>query len=377
MAKPKKYFDIKDLITQFPKTRYFFILGGRSTGKTYSVLKQSIDDAIDGKGMFAYVRRYKDSISQTQLQDLCSVHNQHIYDKTDGKYNRIIYYRSRWYLEQYDYEANKRVYRSPEPVGAALAINTWETSKGPDIGASYGGIQNIILDEALSKGGNYLKGEFDLFQNVISSLVRDRTEQTTRIYMLANPVSRWSSEYFDNLGITQKMLDKANTTLIKYPDSDMSLVFCYMTNQVLQNDNSVYNTYFAFPNSRLKNRSITDGIWELDDSARLPKGVYGNSTNIKTISIYFAQKTYKAEIMRDNNTGVYYVVYSPTKDIKEKEYFLINQPILSKYAIILSRGKNQQNPLYRLLVQISQTGQVYYSDNATADAIRGFYNTLK
>lgn len=373
--KGKKYFDVKDLLSQFPDTRYFFILGGRSTGKTYSVTKESIDDAIDGKGMFAYVRRYKDSITQTQLQDLMSVHNKHIYDKTEGLYNRIIYYRGRWYLENWDYQENKRISRSAEPIGLAAAINTWETSKGPDVGAAYGGIKNIIFDETLSKGGQYLRDEFSLFQNVVSSLVRDRTEGDTKIFMLANPVSRWSTEYFDNLGITQSMLDKPGTTLIKYPNRKMTTVFCYMTNEILQNDSSVYDTYFAFPNSKLKSKSITDGIWELDESSRLPSKTYQFSTNIKTVYIYFAQKTYACDIMRYDETGLYYLFYRPAKEIKDKQYYLINEPTFDKYAIVCSKRRTT-HPLWDALNRVAATGQIYYSSNAVADAIRGFYASL-
>ena len=372
MALPKKYFEVKDLLSQFPDSRYYFILGGRSTGKTYSVTEQSVDDAIDGKGNFAYVRRFKESISVKNMQALLNVHNNHIFEKTDGKYNRVVFWRGAWYLEYFDWDSNEKVYRAPEPIGYAFALNRWETDKGADRGIC----KNIILDEALSKGNNYLKDEFSIFQNVVSSLVRDRTDVDTKIFLLANPVSKYSGDYFKMLGIDYSLIDdeeNGGITLIKYPDTDMTTVFCYMVNgNIVQDNNSVYQTYFAFPNSKTKSKSITSGIFELDESARLPSGILNASDIIQEIKILFEGKSYKCQIMRYES--LYFLHFSPTKEIKPKEKYLTVDTVFDKNAIICNFGL--QHPILDAIWKIFATGQVYYSDNATADLIHAFLDKI-
>lgn len=371
--KTKRYFEIKDLLSQFPKSRYYFIIGGRSTGKTYSVTEQSIDDAIDGLGNFAYLRRYKESIKEKDMMDLLTVHNNHVFEKTGGKYNKITYYRGKWWLDYFDYDENKRVYRSESPIGYAFALNRWETDKGADRGL----FKNIIFDEALSKGGDYIRDEFSILQNVISSLVRDRVETDTKIYLLANPVSRYSGEYFKNFGITNKMVDgdKGGIYLIKYPETDMTTVFCYMVNGNIVNDNqSVYETYFAFPNSKTKSKSITSGIFELDESARLPSKVWNHCSELHKVKIYFDGRIFKCQIMKDEIENIYFLHYSPSKEIKPKEYYLTVETVYDKYAIILPRAA--KHPLYQAMMTIAESGQVYYSDNETADFLQGFRKAI-
>ena len=58
-SKKTRYFEVKPILKKYPKARYYFILGGRGTGKTYPVIAQAIEDSIKGRGKFAYVRRHK------------------------------------------------------------------------------------------------------------------------------------------------------------------------------------------------------------------------------------------------------------------------------------------------------------------------------
>jgi hypothetical protein len=377
----KLWFDCNDLLEKFPDARYYFILAGRAAGKTYSVLKRSIQDAIMGKGLFAYVRRYKDSITDTFIQDLLKPHWGWLSDFTGGAWNRIGYWRKRWYLELWERDENgdmQRTARNPDPIGGAFAINTWETSKGPDFGA-INGIKNIIFDEALSKGGDYLTDEWGKWENVISSLVRDRTDKDTKIWLLANPVSKWNNCYFANLGITKKMYTgEDNVTLIKYPnerggESTMSTVFCYITARMdgtcgIDRD-AVYDTYFAFPNSKGIAKSITDGMWEMDDANILPSQTYQNSVKNRTIYFKFQEELFACDVMRHDVTGLYYLFFHPTKELKEKNYYFTLDLEMNKYAIV---GCKTGHPIADLFNKIYRTGQVYYSDNMIADCFHGF-----
>lgn len=368
----KQYFDVDKLLEEKPNARYYFLLSGRARGKTYGVLRRSAKDQSAGLGLFAYIRRYDEEIKTKNLQELFSP--QKIDEITDGKYNKIAFWRGFFYWEKWEYDEEKgevrRSYRNPDPCGVALALNTWERDKGQDIGAAYNGFKNIIFDEAIT-GMNYLTNEFQTFQQVISSLVRDRYEKDTKIWFLANPLSKWCP-YFPNLGITKEMIAKPNQRFeISYPKTSMTTIFEYIGSPEEEEStpNKVYKAFFAFPNSETKSRSITEGFWELEDSMQLPSQVYKNSERKKTVLLYFGEQWIKGEIMRYSETGVYYVVWSPSRAPKKGEYYFILNAVPDKYAII---GTNTGHPYAELLNKIMRTNQIYYSDNTVADLFHGF-----
>lgn len=367
----RMYWEAKEVLKKFPKARYYFVLGGRSCGKTYSILREAIEDALAGRGMFAYVRRHTEYIRERNMQ--CLFEPQPIEELSNGEWNRIRYWRGFFYLERWEPDEETgimvRVLKNPTPIGVALAVNTWEGNKGQDIGAANGGFKHIIYDEAIT-GQNYLTDEFQKFKNLISSLVRDRTEQDTKIWLIANPLSKWCP-FFPELGITKEMISEPGHRFeIHYPDTDMTTIFEYIgeINGRMVDTDPVFDTFFAFPNSKGKSKSITSGFWELDDAVHLPSQVYKNSRKLKECFMYFGETWIRCEFMRYDN-GCYYVVWTPAKELKEKSYYFILNSVPDRYAII---GIKTGHPYAKLLNEFYQKGQVYYSDNTIADLVHGF-----
>lgn len=385
----RRYFEIMPVIEKYPSARYYYILGGRGTGKTYPVVKKCFDDFWEGRGVSAYIRRYKESLTDFILSDVFSPQNEYIAERTGGEWNRLTYLRRRAYLERWE-EKNgvmQKVARHRTPVFGVWALNTWENDKGPDFGKDKGGIANIIMDEAKSKHGNYLPDEWGDFQNVIASLVRDRWEKDTKIFLLANPQSKNSDPYIRNMGIGKSVYSKPGITEIQYPSHvknkiGMSAVFVYIAAitdkdgnviDVDENRTNVYNTFFAFPNSRGKALSITSGFWEMDESQRLPSGFYNDSEVIQSVGVIYQEDTLIMEIMRHKD-GLYYLHLQPCRQINEKTYYFTLQPIPDKYALI---GLKNSHPITQAVAQIYKSGQVYYSDDATADSWHGFVKESK
>lgn len=378
-SKKTRYFEVKPILKKYPKARYYFILGGRGTGKTYPVIAQALEDAIKGRGKFAYVRRHKESLATFNMQHTFSVHNTLVEKLTGGAWNRIKYWQRRFWLEHWEMNPEtgleERTAKNNEPIGAAYAMSTWETDKGADFGFD-SGIKNIILDEALSKAGQYLNDEWSVFQNVISSLVRDRWEFDTKIWLLANPISKWANPYFRNMGISKQLLNDFGITEIKYPDDKggtaMSSIFAYIGltgAEIDPNRDSLYNTFFAFQNSKGKSKSITHGYWEMEDSARLPAGVYSESNKSRTVYCIFNEEKLAIDVMKYDFMSKYYLMIYPTDKIRDKTYYMILGTSLDKFAVV---GRDNSHPITQLIMQIYETGQVYYSDDATADAFHGF-----
>lgn len=386
--KKNAHFEIKPILRKFPKARYYFLLGARSCGKTYPCIKKAIEDAVAGRGVFAYIRRRKESITDTAILDLMAPHHAYIEKLTGGAWNHIGYFRHRWYLEYIETREDGtrvRTKRSDTPIGIALSMSTWETDKGSDFGADKGGVTNIIVDEVFSKGGSYLKDEWDIFTNIISTLVRDRWELNTKIFLLANPVSKYGGHYIRNFGITKKMRSEFGTYEIRYPDASgkvseksMSAVFIYIaartnaageTIDIDDTATQVYNSFFAFQHSKGKQLSVTHGFWEMEDAATLPKGVYNDSEKRRTIYITFDEELIAVDCMKYTRTGIYYLFIRPTEKIPKNEYFITLGMSLEKKAII---GLKTGHPVAEYLNKIARTNQMYYSDLETADIWHGF-----
>lgn len=377
-------FDTEILLKLYPDARYYFILGGRGWGKTYPTLRLSVKDAINGNGAFAYVRRYKESIGDSFIQDLMSPQKEWLSDFTSGSVNSIGYWRKRWYAERWgerEKQDGTTVYERLEKynpaIGGAFAMSTWETSKGPDFGADKNGIKNIIIDEALSAGGDYLSDEWNKFQNVISSLVRENYEKDTKIWLLANPVSKYNSPYFRNLGITKKMMKEPGVTEIIYPPDEhgrqMSCVFCYLgmdkgDDQKETAKDLTFSKFFAFPNSVSK--SITHGEWELAESSHLPSGIYNDSDEVMQTFFTMEEDIIGCKVMRYCASGIYYLFFYPAKEVKKNCYYFTLNTDLRKYAIV---GLKTGHPMAEVLSKVWRTGQVYYADNTVADMIHGWF----
>ena len=391
MASKKKsikprHFEIEPLLKKYPKARYYYILGARGTGKTYPVLSKAITDAIQGRGKFAYVRRRKESITAFNIKIILNPQHKTVETVTKGAWNKIVYWQRLFWLEKWELNPDtglmERTARNPNPIGAVYAISTWETDKGGDFGYDEG-IKHIIFDEALSKAGQYLNDEWTMFENVISSLVRDRWEFDTKIWLLANPVSKWANPYFRNMGIGKNLIQQPGTTEIKYPDETgkktaMTTIFVYIAAktdkkgnviEIDENRTNIYNTFFAFGNSKGKSKSITHGFWEMDDSAKLPRGVYSESTKNRTVYCIFGEEKLAIDIMRYDYQNKYYLFIYPTEKIRDKTYYMVLGTSLDKYAIV---GSDSKHPISHLINTIYETGQVYYSDDSTADAFHGF-----
>lgn len=382
----KRYFEVKPIRKKYPNARYYYILGGRGCGKTYPVLKECLDDYFAGKGVFAYVRRLKESLSGKNMTNLFAPLNDYLALLTGDEWNKIAYWRGMFYLEHWEPDKDgimQRTAKQAEPIGIALAMSTWETDKGADFAADKGGIAHIIIDEVISKAGRYLPDEWSIMQNVVSSLVRDRWEQDTKIWMLANPLSKWANPYFRNMGITRDLMRAPGITEITYPDETgkktaMSAIFVYIAAktdshgnviEIDENRTNIYNTFFAFGNSKGKSKSITHGYWEMDDSARLPSGIYKESDKNRTIYCVFEDEKLAIDLMKYPYTNKYYLFIYPTTELRKNTYYITLSTTLDKYAII---GCDANHPILKLIMSIYNTGQVYYSDDATADAWHGF-----
>ena len=390
--KTRRYYDPPvELLPKYGKARYYYILGARSTGKTYGVIKKAIQDAIDGNGVFVYARRYKESITTADMQDLVGVHGDWIAEYTKGQWNKVSYWQGRFYLDRVRIDDNgveEREERRSVPIGTTAALSTSYNKRGPDFGGDKGGIAHIIMDECLSLGGDYLRNEWSLFQNMIATYIRDRWSQDTKIWLLSNPVSKFNNPYFRNIGITKQMIENPGTYQIDYPDEHgkpvMSAVFAHIAAILDENGKAIdidenrtrlYNNFFAFQSSKGSSLSITHGMWEMADSANLPEKYLNDSETKLTIFFKVDEDDFLAcDWCKYHGTNQYYMYFYHCDEILPDHYYFTLLPEMEKYAIIAG-AKNHR--VYQKFNEIYATNRLYYEDNSIADSFHAWCKAAK
>ena len=75
------------------------------------------------------------------------------------------------------------------------------------------------------------------------------------------------------------------------------------------------------------------------------------------------------QLMNKYQNGLYYLFVYPARKVPEKEYYMTLAPVPDTYAIV---GSNTGHPITKVYNDIFRTGQVYYSDLATADCFHAF-----
>lgn len=375
-------------LQKYPNAKYEVFVGARSTGKTFEPLALAILMNLAGEGVFGYIRRYEKTITTKNMSDLCGAQGEMLNYVTEGEYNHVAWYQGRFWLERWrtneETGVYEKEYRNPVPCGGAWAMNVWENDKGPDFSADKGGMSVIILDEFLSKGARYIDDEWAVFQNVTSSLIRNRVEKGTKIFLLANPVSKWRNPYFSNMGIRRDIFETPGTYELTYPKAPgqkkpMTAIFTYISATVDKDGNAIdvdpartqlYNEYFAFPNSRGKSMSITHGIWEMEDAATLPDKYINNSETKKTFYFKAAEDAiFGCSLCKYLTTNQYYLWFFDCEEIPEDEWYFTLLPELEKRAIIALDPTAKLTPIF---LDVYKSNRLFYENLDVADAFHGW-----
>src|SRR5699024_1015468 len=97
-----KYYSL-DKILEYNAT-YNMVVGERSNGKTYAVLKYAIDDYFNGSGgELALVRRWDEDIRPNRANQMFNAHieNGVIEDLSDGEFTGVTYTAGKFYFCNY------------------------------------------------------------------------------------------------------------------------------------------------------------------------------------------------------------------------------------------------------------------------------------
>ena len=347
---------------------YNVIFGERSNGKSYAVLEYALREFWERRTQLAIVRRWSDDfIGKRGQMMFASLENngkgENVVSKiTAGEWTGIYYYASKWYLCRYDQETGKRdVYETPLAFGFSI------TAQEHDKSTSYPNIKTILFDEFLTRSA-YVPDEFVLFMNVVSTIVRQRTD--VKIFMLGNTVNKYCP-YFHEMGLKHvRDMKQGSIDLYTYGDSKLTVAVEYVKPN---KDGKESDYYFAFDNPKLQ--MITGGAWELEIYPHCPMK-YEHKHVCFEYFIVFDGEVLHAEIIQKDNC-LFTFMHRKTTPLKNEETDLIFDTERHPEPNRIQNFLRPNNKLHERVFEVWKNQKVFYSDNETGEIMRNYLNYCK
>lgn len=351
----QKFYSLKNILSK--DAQYNIIVGERSNGKTYAVLKHGIENYANHGEQLAIVRRWQDDFTGKRGATMFDalVANGEIERVTNGQWTGVYYYGSRWYLIRY--EGEKRI-TDDEPFAYGFAISTMEHDKS----TAYPLITTICFDEFLTRTA-YLPDEFVLFMNVISTIIRHR--KNVKIFMLGNTVNRYCP-YFREMGLSHiKDMKPGDIDVYRYGDSDLTVAVEYTK---ANKEGKESDFYFAFDNPKLS--MITGGSWEINIYPHCPVK-YTPSEILFTYFIEFSGDLLQCEIIQHENL-CFTFIHRKTTELKAPDADVIYSPEFSPRPNWKRKITKPRTPLERKIIEHFNKDKVFYSDNEVGEIVRNY-----
>lgn len=362
-----KWFNIKDLLNEVPDAHIYMVFGERSNGKTYSTLQYAVEQFVEHDKKFVYVRRLAEMVRMTYMRNLFTGNRKTGALQQELKklgLEDIGYYSAAFWPMVRD--EKRKLIRLEQPCGYTLAISTWETAKG----ASIPNVGTIIFDEFLTRGA-YLPDEPVMFENLISSIVRE--EANAKVIMLANTVS-WNAPYFREWGLNHiRDMKQGTYQVYQTGDNKRKIVVCYTE----QAGTKASDVYFNYDNPR--SRMITSGVWETAEYPRIPtqvgdweKGIpcYVQSIDDWTIKIQPAVTPDGMEVLLIFDNGRK-LIDENGMDVRYKDRIVYTDmfyPYMNcKFCIT-----KHNDPYSKFILNCLKQGRVFYQNNTVGEYLRAY-----
>lgn len=333
---------------------YNIVIGQRSNGKTYAFKEQALHNYIEKGERCAYIRRFDSEIKPKVLDKLWDVHD--IEKMTKGRWNAVKYEKNCFTL---CIKVDGKVVASDEqPFCDVYALNTWETSKGADRGE----VTTICFDEFMTRRA-YLTQEFVIFQNVLSSIIRDRDNAT--IYMLANTVNRYCP-YFKEMGLYNvPNMQQGDIELYTFGESGLTVAveMCAESSNTKK-----VKKYYAFDNPQLE--MITTGKWEIALYPHPPTSVTKEDI-IKKFYIKFNNNIICGDIMKtEDYLFILYHYHTGNHEPDKNDIVYLEQHDgLMLHCMYLSEVRTDA---HKLIVDLINSGREFYTNNEVGEVVRNW-----
>lgn len=349
---------------------YNLIFGDRSTGKTTACLTNILKAYAAEGSQGAIIRRWADDFKSKRGAVLFDsiVERGVVHDLFEGVWDNVYYYNGRWYL--CTYEDGKRIL-ADEPFAFAFALTQMEHDKS----SSYPKVKTIVFDEFITRH-QYLPNEFILFQNTLSTIIRDRDD--VKIYMLGNSVNKYGCPYFKEMGLTHITEMKAgDIALYRYGDSELTVAVEftgsandeYIDSSGRMRKGKPSDKFFAFNNEQLK--MITKpGEWEMDIYPHLT--IKFKPKDIRyTFFIQYDGNLAQCEVVKAEGQMFIYI-HRKTTELKNPDKDLIYSDQWDMRPNWRRRITKPTNERERLIMSFFVNEKIVYQDNDMGELIRQY-----
>lgn len=252
------YYDLSNILQY--QGQYYIIFGSRSTGKSYAVDKLCLDNFYQNGEQFVVCKRYQEDMKSS----ICSSMFSPLYDYVREQYGYYIrYYQGKWLTSQDE----TLPINQWEVMGYSQSLNNVDRYKG----SQYPKVTTIVFEEFMSMRGDYLPNEVNLFINLVSTIVRKRTN--VKVFMLGNTITKYSP-YSQALGIKLERVKVGEIVekVIKYKKSK-TIFIIERTKNVKITDNSSDESVYTNFGSNI-NKMVNDGCFESNQYPRIRNGVH-------------------------------------------------------------------------------------------------------
>ena len=347
------------------KADYNIIVGERGNGKTYDIQKMCIEKFLEREEQCFILRRWMEDVKPSNAANywdgkLVSK----LYEMSGGRFRNIILKGIRYIAVDYD-DKGKAIINEANTVGYVWDLNEAERLKGQ----SFPFVTNIVFEEFISLSQlGYLPDEVTMFLNVLSTIIRDRTD--VKIWMLGNTVNPYNP-YFKHFGIKGLELKQGEiwTKTDTVTGCKLAVEYCEMRRK-----GDLYGTsakYFAFGTADGSTDMILTGQWQLPD---YPLRKFRSAFSCKRMMIRFDDRLMSFHLMTDDRARSYLYVKNedPKTHIEESTIVLDLQPSMKRnhYTAFQNLPVNDET---RMIAALLSNKKVYFDDRMTGAY---FYNFL-
>ena len=378
-VKPKKEAPSPEYYTLDPINKigavYNVIFGVRSYGKTYAMLDRILQNYCNGRKehkivQAAYIRRYDDAIKPkfagTVIDTMvCNGHGKNrIAEITNGEFDSAYYNAGAWVLTKYDPETGLTK-KDANPFMLAFALNTWDKMKG----GAYPYVTEIWFEEFVEVSTKpYLKNEWAIFLNVISTIARRRD---VRIWLTGNTINIYCP-YFKNMGLKNVKNMKAgqiDVYSIGKTDRKIAVEMTYDTAKYKESRKN--NQYlFAFADPKMQTQSITQSTWEIG-AYPLVETEISQKDIAGRFFIEFDDELFACEVVCTDDAYIYIHAHSDVlRPPDDSELFYT--PAYSTKQNYRRRLDRPATEAEKIIYNLFRLEKVVYDTNATGNAIENF-----
>ena len=380
-----KYYSLDEILKH--NSQYYIIFGQRSNGKSYAVDKYVLDNYFTKGEEFVIVKRYNDELKRTIAETMLTP----LYDYVFEKYGYYIrFFQGKWLASDDSDLPLSKWYT----IGYAQTLNSVDKFKG----SQYPKVTTIIFEEFMSTKGDYLVDEVNIFMNIVSTIVRKRTD--IKVFLLGNTISKYSP-YSESLGIRLdkikqgQIIDKAieyNGTITKFTIERTKNV------QVIDNEKidgkSISYTNFGKKNSKMINFGefeisgeypiIRNGIHFLESEKSLKdfdRKLRFKKENKTDIYVEFNGEFYNIYINKDTKDYVVGIKLMKDKIGDKKNRVILNPSKDYKNSVVVYNIRTFSlnksiNKLLDIIVSAFQNNMIVYENEEVGEDIKTAFRNI-